>query len=512
MRSAAEQPTIVAPPTRPYARPQPGTVALRRLLSALALGGLLAACSSTTIHTHLSTPSNDQPRYSLGGRSGLLVSSPDLNRRWAAQHPSLLDFTSSRDRAGSTTELPDILKIELSTPEQKQRSKLLLHFAEEGGLLDRASLYSNLRLKTWLLAFKANLSPSPGDTVGPSFHLQSEFSGLFGERHSYPPHRSTAPLPNTSGIRNTAASVQDPQRPGRNNPISKLALGPNTPASKRYYLAFHDASLATDENGKLNFLFSIGGYPGGNYGEVVTTYRLLSMDQEGGDRREERGSLEQAVAIGYTGHFSSWFKSFGHTLTYFNYRSTGGETLEQLDLSTAGSDTDYRKWQSRVELSGGEELRGPGQGILKGYRFDAHLETQAALERSGLLPAARKSAATWGSQLRLKTDFGTFSGKLSRSPSQHRLGFALQKTGLTGARLRLYYEDIDHRSLGALETRVGGQVKLPLDETLLRVLTPAYWKASEAELFAARPPQGYTAPRQGRHVPTLNNDTPGMLQ
>jgi|GEM_PF-7099449 len=492
------------PTTTPRAQnaSQKGTVGLRRVLATLALSGILAGCSGASISVPASSRTDYQLKYGLGGNSTLLVSSPDLNQRRAEhrrQH-SLLDPTSNRTWAETTTDLPDNLKIELSTPEQTRKSKLMLHFAEQSRFLDRASLDSNIRLNNWLLAFNANLMPNHEDAADRSFHLQSEISGLFGER--------LTPAPDSSGA--VAGQKHQTLKIDSNRPVDQWASAP-----KRYYLAFHDASIGADENGTLNVLFSFGGYPAENFGEVVTTYRLLSMNETSENPQVEGGGIEQALAVGYSGRFSGWIKSFGHTLTYFNYRGPELETPEStaVALSAVDQGTHYQQWQSRVELSCGEDLRWPLQGILKGYRLDAHLETQAALERSGLLPAAsHPGSASWGSQLRLKTEFGTLSSKVSRSANQHRLALSLQKTGLAGGHLKLYYEDIDYRSLGELETRIGGQVKLPLDESLLKILTLAYWKRSEADLFAAQPTKGYTAPRQGRHVPTLNNATPGMLQ
>lgn len=523
MRSVAVQRNLSARPARPLSSPRPGAVTLRRVLAALALSGILSACSGTSTLVPASSPTGYQLRYGLGGNASLLVSSPDLNRRLAEQQqPSLLDLSTTRSRAEAAADLPDDLKIEYSTPEQDQKSKLMLHFADEDRFLERASFDSNILVQNWLLRFNANMAPTPEDVASRSFHLESEVSGLFGMRQASPQPQSNGqtasrgedPVGPNSSIPPVAGS-QDPPTLRLTNPARDLSPGRFAPAPKHYYLAFHDASFGTEENGTLKFLFSLGGYPAEDYGEVVTTYRLLSMNEPSASTGGQRDSAEQAVAIGYNGHFSSWIKSFGHTLTYFNYHGPGVEKAELLD---AGQDlteqeTNYKKWQSRVQLSCGEDLRWPAQGILQGYRIDLQLETQAALQRTGLLPTTSHPATpAWGSQLRLKTDFGTLSGKLSRSASQHRLGFSLQKTALTGARVRLYYEDIDHRSLGELETRVGGQLNLPFDDTLLKVLTLGYWRNTEADLFAAQPTKGYTAPRRGQHVPTLNNATPGILQ
>lgn len=523
MRSVTAQQTQPESTARSRNPTRSNVVSLCRLLATVTLSALLAACSSASISAPASGRSDYQLRYSLGSDSSLLVSSPDLNQRLAEQRrqQSLLNFTSSRARAEETTEFPDNLKIELSTPKQSQQSKLMLHFADQGRFLDRASLDSNLRLNNWLLGFNANLAPNPEDTAGRSFHLQSEFSGLLGMRQAPAPPstRVTASPFAAPGTERrpvpSGASGQTPQSFGLTSPASKLSLDPFVSAPKRYYLAFHDASLGADEQGTLNFLFSFGGYPAEDYGEVVTTYRLLSMNETSQNPQAEHGGIEQAVAISYTGRFSSWIKSFGHTLSYFNYHGPELETPESpaAGLETADLETNYQKWQSRVELSCGEDLRWPLQGFLKGFRLDTHLETQAALERSGLLPAVSHPTTTdWGSQLRLKTDFGTLSGKVSRSAHQHRLAFSLQKSGLAGGHLKLYYEDIDHRGLGELETKIGGQLKLTLDDSLLKILTLAYWKQPEANLFAAQPTKGYTAPRQGQHVPILNNVTPGILQ
>lgn len=524
MRAVAGHRNLSARPARPLNFPRPGAVTLCRVLTVLALSGILSACSGTSTLVPASSPTGYQLRYGLGGSASLLVSSPDLNRRLAEQQrqPSLLDLSTTRSRAAAAADLPDDLKIEYSTPEQDQKSKLMFHFAEEGRFLERASFDSNILVQNWLLGFNANMAPTPENAASRSFHLESEVSGLFGMRQASPQPQSIGqmagrdedPLGPNSSIP-AVAGRQDPATLRLANPARDLSPGRFVPAPKHYYLAFHDASFGAEESGTVKFLFSLGGYPAEDFGELVTTYRLLSMNEPSESTGGQRDSVEQAVAIGYNGHFSSWIKSFGHTLTYFTYHGPGIEEAEQ---RAAGQDlteqaTSYKKWQSRVQLSCGEDLRWPAQGILQGYRIDLQLETQAALQRTGLLPTTSHPAPpAWGSQLRLKTDFGTLSGKVSRSASQHRLGFSLQKTALTGARVRLYYEDIDYRSLGELETRVGGQLNLPFDDTLLKVLTLGYWRNTEVDLFAAQSTKGYTAPRRGQHVPTLNNATPGILQ
>jgi hypothetical protein len=502
--SAAEPRSIAAHPIpRP---PRPGAARLRGLLSALALAALLAACSGPPPPLPASGRAPYQLRYGLGTDSTLLISSPDLNRRLAEHRsqPALQAF-ATRSQAAEDAGRPGDLHIELSTPERDRQSRLKLQFAEEGRLLDRASLDTRILAQTWLLGFNAQLTPPPEETADHSFRLESEFSGLLGRRRA--PAAAAPPE-----HRPAQASVGE-ERPPLALERSANRPAPAAGAAQPYYLAFHDASLGVDGEGTAHFLFSLGGYPAQEHGELVATFRLLSSSDQAPVWGRSGAGSEQALALGYTGHFSGWLKSLGHSLTYANFQGPAADQPEWLDagLEGAQAETSVRSWQSRLELSCGADLPSPPPGLLRGIRLDAHLETQAALERTGLLPAANPPAA-WGSQLRLNTAIGTLSAKLSRSASQHRLGFALQKSGLAGARARLYYEDIDHRGFGELETRIGGQLNLPLDESLLQVLTLGYWRRAEADLFAARPAGGYTAPRRGRHVSTLNNTTPASLQ
>lgn len=506
MRTVVKHPPFSAGSPRICAFPRAGGGFWRLALTALTCCTLLSACSPTLAPTVPTNHSSYQLKYGLGSDALLQVNSPDLDRRLAqhSRQPLRLDFSTAHARSLETSTIPGDLNIEWFTPEQDKKSRLLFHFAEEGRLLDRASLDTKIRAHTWLLGFNANMTPNPQETTGPAFHLQSEFSGLLGKRQPQQPQAEDGSKP--------PATPGDASKPATS---TTLTQGARTSAPRPYYLAFHDASLGTDSDGSVNFLFSVGGYPGQDFGEVVTSYRLLSWSQAPEGMNEKQESFEQAVAIGYRGNFSSWIKSFGHTLTYFDYR--GGDP-EQAEAETPGEAVlakqgDYQQWQSRVELSCGDDLLRWSQGLLHGYRLDLHLETQTALQRSGLLPGGSRSAgAAWGSQLRLNTVFGTLSGKLSRSAHQHRLALGLQKSGLAGARVKLYYEDIDYRSLGELETRIGGQLNLPLDESLLKILTPGYWRNPETKLFAAQPTKGYTAPRRGQHVPSLNNTTPGILQ
>lgn len=510
MRTVVKQPSFSAGSPRICAFPRAGGGFWRLALTALTCCTLFSACSPTLAPTAPSSRSGYQLKYGLGSDALLQVNSPDLDRRLAqhSRQPLRLDFSTAHVRSLETSAMPGDLNIELFTPEQDKKSRLLFHFADEGRLLDRASLDTKIRAHTWLLGFNANMTPNPEETTGPAFHLQSEFSGLLGKRQPQQP-------PANQGDRGSQRPSVTADTGGPTTTSTTLAQGATTSTPRPYYLAFHDTSLGTASDGSVNFLFSVGGYPAQDFGEVVTTYRLLSWSQAPEGMNAEQESFEQAVAIGYRGNFSSWVKSFGHTLTYFDYR--GGDP-EQTEADTPGEEVlakegDYQQWQSRVELSCGDDLPGWSQGLLHGYRLDLHLETQTALQRSGLLPGGSHPAgAAWGSLLRLNTAFGTLSGKLSRSANQHRLALGLQKSGLAGARVKLYYEDIDYRSLGELETRIGGQLNLPLDETLLKILTPGYWRPPETRLFAAQPTRGYTAPRRGQHVPSLNNTTPGILQ
>jgi hypothetical protein len=141
--------------------------------------------------------------------------------------------------------------------------------------------------------------------------------------------------------------------------------------------------------------------------------------------------------------------------------------------------------------------------------MDVSYETATTLLRSAAGVERRNSVV--GTHLKIKTDLGTFFGRVQQSDAIRKLIIGVQKKGWADSQFKLYVEDITPLTSGFVETRVGGQFYMPLERSLFEVFTLDFWKIAEDNLFAPLRRRGYLTPSRGHHVPCLSNSRPGIV-
>ncbi len=469
--------------------------------------------------------------YDLASDYQLNISSPDLNQKVSplAEYSPRLLFPSDNGLSESSITSIENLKISLVNEPSSPQAGLLLHFSDDDGrFLDRAELDTRLVDETWILGLGLSNSTTWNEEGVPAYALgvSSELSGLWapcqvpalleGSTLRVPEKTGVRSFAQTSGIAEGELLMALADEGVVASPDSLVDVeswqligqrfGLEVEPRQSYYLGFHDISAGVGEDGTKALLLTLGGFLPDWGGEVVTTYRLLQSDD--GFTSDNAGFTEQAVGIAYSEEFDSWLKSFSHSLSYFDYRenvqenSGDGETLEELP-------EDGERWRNRTLFTVGSDLEAPFIGMIKGYRMDLSYETQTTLLRSQAGEACRESVMA--SHLKIKTDLGTFFGRVQQSEAIRRLMFGVQKKGWANSQLKFYVEDINPLTSGIVETRVSGQLYVPLERSLFDVFTLDFWKIAENNLFGPLRRRGYLSPRRGYHVPGLNSRSPGIV-
>ena len=229
---------------------------------------------------------------------------------------------------------------------------------------------------------------------------------------------------------------------------------------------------------KLYELLSTGGFVPDIGGEIITTYRLLLNNESDAE------FTEQALGFTYNRQFDGWLRDISHTLSYFKYQ----------EQASAEALKNGNKWHNNILLSTGNDLDMPFLGLIKGYRVDFSYKLENTLLRSTAKETRRNSAV--GTHLKIKTDLGTFFGKMQQSDITRKLTFGLQKKGWADAQFKLYVEELTPLTSGYVETRVGGQLHMPIEGALLDVFNFDFWKVAEGNLFAPIRRWGYLTPNR----------------
>ena len=473
--------------------------------------------------------------YDLASDYELKISSPDLNRKAADQRPvsPRLIFPSDNVYSDPRITSMDNLDISLHSGASFPRAGLLLHFSDdEGQLLDRAELDTRVVDETWILGLGLSTHATSAEEGVPTYALGvvSELSGLWA-RHEAPSRLDgrTLRVAEKTGVRGfarasgiaeddlltaleaegVAVSSQSLLDAGTWQLIGQR-FGLTVEPQSRYYLAFHDISAGLGEDGTRTLLVSLGGFLPEWGGEIVTTYRLLQYDEASGFATDRAGFTEQALGLTYAEQFDGWMKYFSHSLSYFDYREDDprDDSLIEEDPALAEIPEDGEKWRNSTLFSVGSDLDSPFLGLIKGYRMDVSHETETLVLRSGGEDDRRNSLM--GSHLKIKTALGTFFGRIQQSDTLRKRTIGVQKKGWANARLNLYVEEIDSLTSGFAETRVSGQLYVPMERSLFDVFTLDFWKIAEDNLFAPLRRRGYLAPSRGHHVSDLNNSSPGI--
>ncbi|WP_432821507.1 hypothetical protein [Trichloromonas sp.] len=472
--------------------------------------------------------------YDLASNYELKISSPDLNRKVAAQSPGRprLLFPSDNGLSDPSITSLENLKISLDSDAPSPQAGLLLKFSDdEGRLLDRAELDTRVVDEAWALGLGLSSRTTWGDEGVPAYALgvSSELSGLWAPSDGAVVREGhTLRIPEKTGVRSFAqasgiaeddlltALAEEGVSASSDSFLDAEAwqligqrFGLAIEPRRRHYLGFHDVAAGLGDDGTRTLLLSLGGFLPEWGGELVTTYRLLQNDEDSGSDRA--GFTEQALGLTYVEHFERWLKSFSHSLSYFDYRENdldeatsagAAETLAQIP-------EDGERWRNSTLLSAGSDLDFPFLGLIKGYRMDLSYETETIVLRSESGDARRNTVV--GSHLKIKTDLGTFYGRVQQSEAVRKLMFGVQKQGWADSQFKLYVEDINPLTSGIAETRVSGQLHVPLERSLFDVFTLDVWKIAEDNLFAPLRRRGYLVPIRGRHVPDLNNSSPGGI-
>ncbi|BCR04208.1 hypothetical protein DESUT3_12770 [Desulfuromonas versatilis] len=507
---------------------------------AIGLALALAACQSGKYLVADANNSSCYLAYDLAADSRLKISSPELNRQFVlhkqlaadptlklAQNPETEPFSAPRD-----------LKFTYANPRRGDNTEFKLHFDEESWQLDRALLDSEFLARTWLLETDLRMERSLEEQSPFTLAVNAELTTLLwpaaesllllGDKDrpptlQTPPRFSARQLSRATGspAGEIVAVLENVGIPAGADEVldrqlwlqAGVRLGLRMLPAKPRYHGFQKLTLGRtgDEIQRMNY--SLGTFLPARLGELTATYRLLHRPaQQPGEWEPEvrPGFYEQALALAYTGHFEGLLRTLGNTLTAYKY--TGLDAQPQ----HAGDGGEfYEKVENRLRLSFGGD---PGEllqklSLVREYRLDLDLVGQRMLAYSeGFTPGADDLAPAWESQLRLKTDLGTWFGRYRQGGAAKRAAFGLEKRGQGASLFKLYCKDIADSAEGINETIVGGGIDVPLDEDFLGFLSLAYWKVSEKDLFSFAPLLAFTSPRQGSHAPTLRTSSPGISQ
>lgn len=454
------------------------------------------------------TTSNYALAYDLAADYQLQFSSPDLNRTLSQRRPHnpRLVFPSDEATFGDQVDSVENLKISLNHADLVPKAGLLLQFADDKGrFLDRAELDTRMVDETWALGLGLSSRTLTSDDGVGSYALgvSSELSGLWGTQ-------DLPSVPNAVSPGEPPRGADDASAPAGNGAVEQH-FGRTAELSNRAYLGFHDLSIGLGDEGTRTLLLSLGGFVPAWGGEIIATYRLLQNDADQATAADQAGFKEQAVGMIYREDFPGWIKGFSLSLSYFDYQVEDSDNLsvaeaeEVLPLEPG----DAEKWRNSTRLSLGDDLDLPFWGVLRGYRVDLSYETEAILSREEIGLARREQVL--GSQLKLKTDLGTFYGRVQQSGALRKLVFGMQKKGWAGSQFKFYVEDIIPLTDGLAETRVSGQLQVPLERSLFDLFTLDFWAVAEDNVFAPLRRRGYLVPQRGYHVPDLNGSRPGFI-
>jgi len=493
------------------------------LLSACQTGGPQLVADSQKSEYHLACK--------LAGESELKVSSPDLNKQFFLQSQqtdlSLPLVETSEDEDVTP---PRDLEVSYANPKYGNKTRFRLLFDAERWWLDRAAVNMEFLSRKWLLQVDASLAPhdeAHGCGVLP-LDIRTDMTSLlwsFEDRLQLQEGADQSRVlhaPQQFSVRQfSQATHMEPEtvldalrREGHEASLDTTIdmavwslvgkdLNVRVEALGERYRAFQKLTMGGNSGNVKRMTYSLGGFLPTPPGELIASYRLLHRSPDSLDlldTDERYGYYEHAGALGFSGYRKGFLREVGQTVALYDLKHLPVDDSEE-------NDEGYTLLSHRSHFAFGSEL---SQGFIDQYRIDVDVVTQRMLAYSELYAESSTTQPILESQLHLRTGIGTLFGLYRYSDINRKFSFGLEKLGQRDAQLKLYCEDVSSRDGTEDETIVGGKIDVKLCADLWRVFSVDYWRRAEKTLFPWIPLPGYTTPRQGHHIPTLDNDVPAL--